>query len=122
MLHDGACPLCSVEVAHYRRLDRAGAITFVDASDPNVDLTAFGISREAALKRLHVVGPDGRVTSGARAFVALWERLPGWRRAAPIAGRPPIIWVLEALYRVFLPVRPLLARLTARAFRSKAAR
>ncbi|CRI64811.1 hypothetical protein THIOKS12130002 [Thiocapsa sp. KS1] len=27
---DGGCPLCSKEIAHYRRIDKAGAIHWVD--------------------------------------------------------------------------------------------
>lgn len=116
MFHDGACPLCSIEVAHYRALDRDGAVDFVDASDPNAEaaLAARGLSRAQALQRLHVIDADGRVVSGARAFIALWRRLPGWRRLAPIAGAPPIVWVLEGLYRLFLPLRPALAFIAAR--------
>lgn len=116
MFHDGDCPLCSLEVAHYRRLDRDGAVAFVDAADPNAGaaLAAHGLNREQALKRLHVITADGQVASGARAFVALWRRLPGWRFLAPIAGAPPIIWLLELAYRAFLPVRPFAARVAAR--------
>ncbi len=117
MFHDGDCPLCSIEVAHYRRLDREGALQFVDATNPQAAraaLAAAGIDENTALKRLHVVRPDGQVVSGARAFVAIWRQLPGWRRLAPIAGAPPFIWVMELAYRLFLPLRPLLARLAIR--------
>ncbi len=116
MFHDGACPLCSLEVAHYQRVDTAGAVTFVDAASAESEalLAAHGLTRAQALARLHVITAEGDVASGARAFVALWRRLPGWRRLAPIAGAPPIIWLLELGYRAFLPVRPLLAGLLTR--------
>lgn len=114
MFHDGACPLCTLEVAHYRKLDREGKISFIDATcadkDVSAQLVSAGLTQAVALRRLHVVLPDGRIVSGARAFVALWRVLPRWRRIAPIAGAPPIIWILEGLYRLFLPIRPLLAR------------
>ena len=32
--HDGNCPLCQREIALMRRLDRRGAISFIDAGDP----------------------------------------------------------------------------------------
>ncbi len=114
MFHDGDCPLCTIEVAHYRRMDAAGRIAFVDATSQDAALAKAGLDRATALKRLHVLLPDGSIVSGARAFVALWERLPGWRRLAPIAKRPPVIWLMEGAYRLFLPLRPLLARLAAK--------
>lgn len=117
MFHDGACPLCAIEVAHYRKADRDGAIAFIDADADEAALADAGLTREQALARLHVRLPDGRMVSGARAFVALWAALPGWRRLAPIAGAPPVIWLMEGVYRVFLPLRPAFARLARRLVR-----
>lgn len=114
MYHDGTCPLCAVEVAHYRGVDRDGALAFCDAAADAEGLADAGLSRDAALARLHVRRPDGTVVSGARAFVEIWRRLPGWRRIAPIAGAPPIIWILEGLYRVSLTLRPWIARRMAK--------
>lgn len=119
MYHDGACPLCSMEVDHYRKIDREGRIRFVDAADGGAGLSEAGLTQDRALKRLHVRLSDGRLVSGARAFVEIWRVLPGWRRLAPIAAHPPIIWILEAAYRVFLPVRPVMARLARRFRRSQ---
>ncbi len=116
MFHDGACPLCSQEVAYYRRTDADGRIRFCDAADPRTaaDLAEAGLTQEAALKRLHVRRADGRVVSGARAFVEVWRQLPGWRHVAPIASAPPVIWMLELGYRMFLPFRPVVAKLMRR--------
>ena len=33
MFYDGGCPLCSREVAHYRRLDRRNNVSWVDIHD-----------------------------------------------------------------------------------------
>ena len=34
---DGGCPLCRSEIAHYRKLDAAGRVDFVDLSSPAAD-------------------------------------------------------------------------------------
>ena len=48
---------------------------------------------------------------GAAAFVAMWERLPGWRWLARLARLPGMLWLLEVIYRGFLRLRPMLQTL-----------
>lgn len=119
---DGSCPLCSFEISHYARQRGADKFVFIDASDLQTSMDAR-LGRGDAMKRFHVRAADGRLLSGAEAFVAVWDVLPGWRWAARIARLPGALLALEAAYRVFLPLRPwlsrLAARLGARAFRTK---
>jgi len=106
VLYDGACPLCSQEIAHYRGLTPLCPMEWVDVSRlPDGDVT-HGVSRGEALARMHVIAPDGSVISGARAFIAMWERLPRWRWLARLASVPPVPSLLEWLYRGFLRHRP----------------
>lgn len=106
---DGSCPLCSLEIDHYRRQEGAAALCFVDVSRAEAVLPQ-GMTRGQAMARFHVRKPAGDVVSGAAAFVAVWERLRRWRWAARLARLPGVLAVLEAGYRLFLPVRPVLAR------------
>ena len=48
------------------------------------------LSRQQALARFHVRRADGRLVSGAAAFVSLWQQLPRWRWAARLAGLPGV--------------------------------
>ncbi len=107
---DGACPLCRMEIDHYRKQDGAGAICFLDVSRSDEPL-AIDLTRQRAMKRFHVRRKDGTLLSGAAAFVAVWDTLPRWRLAARLAAVPGMLVLLEAGYRVFLPVRPTLLRL-----------
>lgn len=102
---DGACPVCSREVAMYRRQPGADGIRWVDvahctAADLGTDLT-----REAAMARLHLRRPDGSLVSGARAFVGLWQALPRWSWLGRLLDTRVAIGLLEAGYRAFLVVR-----------------
>ncbi|TGY88150.1 DUF393 domain-containing protein [Marinicauda algicola] len=112
---DGACPLCQAEIAHYRK---AGArARFRDVSDAG-SILPEGCSREAMLARFHVRLADGRLVSGAAAFAELWQATPGWRLAGRILALPPVLWIAEGLYRLFLPIRPGVQRLVRRAQRT----
>ena len=106
---DGPCSLCRVEIGHYRREDKARALRFVDISE-NGSKPPEGVSRERVMERFHVRASDGRVLSGAVAFVEVWTCLPRWRWAARAASVPGALIALEWGYRFFLPVRPFISR------------
>ena len=110
---DGSCSLCRAEIGHYRREDKARALRFVDISETG-SKPPEGISRERAMERFHVRASDGRVLSGAVAFVEIWDRLPRWRWAARAASAPGALIALEWGYRFFLPVRPFISRFFSR--------
>ncbi len=117
---DGYCPLCRAEIEYYRRKDQSGALCFVDVSEKSAE-TPEGITQQRAMQRFHVRAGDGRVLSGAAAFVEVWSRLPRWRWAAHAATLPGVLATLELAYRMFLPVRPFISRLLGRVLRLKAA-
>ncbi|PCD04399.1 thiol-disulfide oxidoreductase [Sphingomonas spermidinifaciens] len=106
VFHDGACPLCAREIALMRRLDRRGAIAFVDVADP---AATCPIDRRAALARFHAV-EDGRLLSGAAAFAAMWRAIPLLRPFGLAARSPMVLKLLDRLYDRFLTVRPRLQR------------
>jgi predicted DCC family thiol-disulfide oxidoreductase YuxK len=116
---DGSCSLCRAEIGYYRRKDQDRALCFVDISE-TVAVPPEGITQERAMKRFHVRTSDGRVLSGAAAFVEVWTRLPRWRWAASAASLPGALIALEWGYRFFLPVRPFISRFFGRALRLQA--
>jgi predicted DCC family thiol-disulfide oxidoreductase YuxK len=125
VLYDGACPLCRREIGVYRGLRPDTPVCFVDVSDTGMADTAEvppGSSREQLLARFHVRGADGRWRSGARAFLALWAVLPGWRWLAMLGRLPGVAWLMELGYRLFLRGRPWLQRRAARWDRSNRVR
>ncbi|MEM8645824.1 MAG: DUF393 domain-containing protein [Pseudomonadota bacterium] len=111
---DGSCPLCTREIAFYRRLRGADAISWVDASKCAEWEIAPGLTKSAALSRFHVLTPSGELLSGAAAFSRIWLELPRFRWLGLLAQREPIAWLLERAYRGFLRVRPQLQRAAGR--------
>jgi predicted DCC family thiol-disulfide oxidoreductase YuxK len=100
--HDGDCPLCRREIALMRRLDRRGAITFVDATDPDASCP---IDRRDLLARFHA-REDGAMLSGAAAFAAMWRAIPVLRPLGLLARNGTALRLLERAYLGFLVVRP----------------
>ena len=110
--YDGSCPLCTFEINHYASQQGSEHLSFVDVSRPG---TSIGpdLPVQDAMARFHVRQRDGRLISGARAFTAIWQQLPRWRWAARLANLPGVMMALEIAYKLFLPARPLLSRLSA---------
>ncbi len=48
---------------------------------------------------------------GASAFAAMWRAIPRLRPLGLLARIPPVLWLLEGAYRIFLRLRPRLQRL-----------
>lgn len=93
-----------------RRLDRRGAIHFIDVTV--TQQAACPIDRTELLARFHA-SENGTLLSGAAAFAAMWRAIP-LLRPLGIAARVPVVQAaLELGYRTFLRIRPRLQRLAS---------
>lgn len=108
--YDGACPLCAAEIRLYRRCRGAERLAWIDVSTDGPSDLGPGLTRMAARARFHVRDAEGRLASGAAAFLLLWSHLPAWRLLARLRHVPGLPWIAERAYRAFLPLRPWLAR------------
>jgi predicted DCC family thiol-disulfide oxidoreductase YuxK len=108
--YDGACPLCLREIALMRRLDRRGAIRFIDVAEGNDP--SCPIDRAQLLARFHAE-EDGVIHDGAAAFAAMWRAIPVLRPLGLAVRNRHVLRLLEALYIRFLRLRPRLQRLFA---------
>jgi predicted DCC family thiol-disulfide oxidoreductase YuxK len=107
---DGSCPLCRFEIGMYSDCDTSGALRLVDVSGANAALPQV-LDKEKAMARFHVIAQDGRMLSGAAAFIEVWRPLRGWRWAATVASLPGLTATLECAYSVFLKLRSALVQL-----------
>ncbi len=94
-----------------RRLDRRGAIRFVDVEQ--VEPAACPLDRGELLARFHA-SENGRLFSGAQAFAAMWRAIPLLRPLGLAFQGAFASALLEALYRAFLRARPMLQKLARR--------
>jgi predicted DCC family thiol-disulfide oxidoreductase YuxK len=104
IFYDGGCPVCAREIAFYKTRPGAGALRWTDVNQPGAALGA-GLTRQAALARMHVRRADGTLLSGAAAFAEIWRHMPGLRWLGRLLGVPPFGLAAEAAYRIFLVLR-----------------
>lgn len=109
LYYDGLCPLCSREIAHYRRRAAGLPIAFVDITGPGFDAVAQGLAPDRIHRVMHV-RLDGTLYTGVEAFVAIWRVIPGFGWLARLVRLPLVYPVARVSYRLFAAVRPHLPR------------
>lgn len=117
VFYNAACPICRREIRHYQRLagEARASLAWCDVATQTAALAGYGITGDAAVRRLHAVDRHGRLLVGIDAFAAIWERLPRWRwLAGPLRWRP-LRWLIGQLYEQV--AAPLLAALHRRRLR-----
>jgi demethoxyubiquinone hydroxylase (CLK1/Coq7/Cat5 family) len=107
---DGACPLCSREIAHYRAQSGASTLVWVDAAQCEPSALGLNLSRDAALGRLHARRADGSLVSGVAAFAIIWSRLPKYQWLANFVSRRPVLPIADCAYSGFLRIRAMWRR------------
>lgn len=101
VFYDGECPLCRREIDHYRRLQGAGSLDWIDVTRDDAALAEFGLQRQSAMARFHVIDASGHWHTGAWGFVELWRHLPAYRWVATLLTRLHLVPVLDWAYRRF---------------------
>ena len=107
---DGGCPVCTREIAVYRRQPGAEDIEWIDVTRCSNAELGSGLTREAALAQLHFRQADGELVGGAAAFTRLWRVLPRFAWLGRLLGSGMGLWFLDKAYQIFLSVRPLWRR------------
>lgn len=109
VFYDGACGVCSREMAHYRSIADQ-RLQFVDISAADFDGANYGKSTAEFQAMLHVRDAEGRYFAGVEAFRRLWESLPSpfYPLLSGLVGLPGIHFAARTGYALFARFRHLL--------------
>ncbi len=101
VLFDGGCGLCTRTAAWLRRLDRQHTLRLVDINTEWDALAAAypGLDREACADAMHVIAPDGRITTGFDGFRTIAWVLTPLAPLAPFLHVPGVPFVGRRVYR-----------------------
>lgn len=101
IFYDGSCPLCGREIAHYRRLRGSEKLSWVDIATDNDALLTYGLDRDLAMARFHVMDAKGAWQTGAYGFIEVWSQLPAYRWLAVIIKKCGLSGILDIAYNRF---------------------
>ena len=101
VLYDGSCPMCSREIAFYRRQAASARLEWVDISRETDTESRFGIRHDDAMRRFHVRDQEANWQTGAFAFAELWSHFPGWRLLAKLLRLTGLVPLVDRVYERF---------------------
>jgi predicted DCC family thiol-disulfide oxidoreductase YuxK len=106
VFHDGDCPVCRLEIAFYRRVDRTARIAWTDIVQLADHELPRGRTRADLLGRFHVrelgAARDSDWHVGVDAFARIWRELPGFRLFHWIFAVPGIRQLSQIAYLGFI--------------------
>jgi len=99
VLFDGSCRFCTRSAHRIQRRLGRGRVALANFQEPGVLERHPGVTRDAAMQRMHVVTGDGRIFAGAEAFARLLAEIPvvGW--IAFLYDVPGLRQLAELAYR-----------------------
>jgi predicted DCC family thiol-disulfide oxidoreductase YuxK len=95
VFYDGSCPMCVA------MMDKVGASSHrekFDLCDITKDALPESVTRAAAEKEIHVIGPGGKVYRNAEAISKIFEQYPGWKWLALFRKFSVTRWLLSLGY------------------------
>ncbi len=103
VLYNDTCPICSREVAGYKRQTNAEHLDVTYCGLTSAEYSDFGLSEDEAARKFHVV-VDGQLVSGMPAFQMLWSQSSRLSWLAKLTGLPVIRQVVTLAYDyIFAP-------------------
>jgi predicted DCC family thiol-disulfide oxidoreductase YuxK len=108
LLYDGACRICTGQIATVAAYNDADLIEILDLRSPEVRERFPQITPEAAQRELHLVAPDGSLYRGAEAVRETLLRLPSLRGLGEVMRLPGVIELARPIYAFIAANRYLL--------------
>lgn len=96
MYYDGTCPLCIALVDHVERSSLSKSFIAIDVHTGSLPK---GVTKEEALRDVHVVDSAGTVYRGADGVVSIFSQYPRIGFLARVGRLPIVRQILQGVYR-----------------------
>ena len=93
---NNSCNICKMEIDHYKK-HSDNNLEWVDITNNHEAINLTSKSSAELLRRLHVID-NGKVISGAKAFVIIWSKIPKYKFLAKIFSFKPFFIIFHYLY------------------------
>ncbi len=101
VFYDGACGLCSKEIAHYKAIAPVGIFEWIDITHDSNAFELLGYHKEDGLRALHALDSQRNMHIGIDAFILIWSQLKRWCILGAFVSLPIIKDLAKFLYKHF---------------------
>ena len=96
--YNESCSICRAEINHYKK-QNIEEIDWVDITN-NIDAEKETLKNDKTLlRRLHVK-KNGKIFSGAEAFLLIWKNIPKYKFLYKIFKFKPLFFLLNIFYEI----------------------
>ena len=95
---NNSCKICKAEIDLYKK-EKIDEIDWVDITDNELAEKETSKDSKQLLRRLHVK-KDGKIFSGAEAFLLVWKKIPRYKFLYNILKLPIIFHIFSFIYEV----------------------
>ena len=93
---NNSCNVCRLEINHYKKISDNN-LEWIDITNNNDALKITSKTQEELLRRLHVID-NGRVISGAKAFIIIWSKIPKYKFLSKLFSIKPFFLIFHYIY------------------------
>ena len=93
---NNSCSICRLEINHYKKISESN-LEWIDITNNDDALKITSKTQEELLRRLHVID-NGRVISGAKAFIIIWSKIPKYKFLSKLFSIKPFFLIFHYLY------------------------
>lgn len=105
LIYDAACPLCTHTVDWIKRTAEKNSFELLPCQSGDLGTRFPAIEREACMKALHLVIPDGRKYAGEKALPLILEKMKRYRWLGVLFKLPGVMLVCRFYYRGVAGIR-----------------
>tara|TARA_Y100000992_G_C20836601_1_gene291806 strand:+ start:161 stop:511 length:351 start_codon:yes stop_codon:yes gene_type:complete len=95
---NNSCKICKAEINLYKK-EKVEKIKWIDITDNQRARSDTNKNYKELLRRLHVE-KNGKIFSGAKAFLLVWKNIPKYRFLYSILKLPVIFQIFSLIYEI----------------------
>ena len=95
---NNSCKICKAEIDLYKK-EKINQINWIDITNNQDAKIETNKNHKQLLRRLHVK-KDGKIFSGAKAFLLIWKNIPKYKILYTILSLPVIFKIFSIIYEI----------------------
>ncbi len=95
---NNSCKICKAEIDLYKK-EQVNEINWIDITNNKAARIETNKNNKELLRRIHVK-KDGKIFSGAEAFLIVWKNIPKYKILYSIFRLPIIFQMFSVLYEI----------------------